>query len=209
MDEGAVTAVKYLGPKPGMTILDLCAAPGGKTFACACLTEGTGRIDAFDIHPHKIKLMNETISRMGFTHIRVAISDAEKVDPARKESADAVLLDAPCSGLGTIRKRPEVKYKHSASAVAELVKKQRAMLATASEYVKPGGVLVYCTCTVSKEENSDNVQWFTKNFPFVTVEPEYPLSNSGMFIRESNAVMLLPSPHHDAFFIAKFKRADG
>ena len=192
MDPGAMQAVHALSPKPGQTILDICAAPGGKSFAAACLMENMGTIRAFDIHPHRIELVNQTRKRLGITSITPGIKDVLIHDPSLDESADAVLLDAPCSGFGTIRKHPEIKYTRQPEDIKILAEKQRQMLKIAANYVKPGGTLVYCTCTVATEENMDNIEDFLmhhKNY------------------RLDNAQQILPSPTSDGFFVARLLRS--
>lgn len=207
MDEGALFAVKALQPRPGMRVLDLCAAPGGKTAACACLMADTGYLGAYDIHPHKLLLLNETLSRLGITCVTAALHDAT-TRLAGTEPADAVLLDAPCSGLGILRKRPEIKYTRTAGDIIALAEKQRAMLAAAAESVKPGGTLVYCTCTVTREENIDNIRWFTARYPF-TAAPlpllSYGENNPNCEV-EDNCLQIWPGSDHDGFFIARLTR---
>jgi 16S rRNA (cytosine967-C5)-methyltransferase len=193
IDEGAVQAVKALNPAPGQHLLDLCAAPGGKSFAAACMMQNQGRIQAFDLHPHRARLMQEAAKRLGLDCIDIAVRDAT-LDPAVC-AADAVLLDAPCSGLGIIRRRPDIKINRKPEDIDALAQVQRKLLHAASDCVKPGGTLVYCTCTVAREENMDNVRWFAQSHPFDT--------------EDEHGVQLPPTPHNDAFFIARLvKRHD-
>jgi 16S rRNA (cytosine967-C5)-methyltransferase len=170
MDEAAAAAVKALRPAPGQIMADLCAAPGGKTAAYTCLSGGESTVYAGDIHPHKVALMRETFERMRLPGIYTEVWDAALAGAETPDipAADAVLLDAPCSGYGVIRRHPDIKYARRVESVKELAARQRALLSSAAARVKPGGVLVYCTCTVSREENIDNVRWFTQNFPFKT-----------------------------------------
>jgi len=194
IDPGALAAIRALDPKPGQTIIDLCAAPGGKAFATAFAMENTGRILAFDIHAHKIKLITQTQKRLGLSIIETSVHDALTINHAIKNPdalADAVLLDAPCSGLGTIRRHPEIKYTRTPEDIAQLAQKQAVMLANAAHYVKPGGKLVYCTCTVAQDEN---VAICDK---FILSHPDYTLDNS---------VQTLPSATSDGFFTATFLR---
>ena len=191
MDPGAALAVNILAPKSGQTIMDMCAAPGGKSFAMACLMENVGKIIAYDIHPHRVDLINQTRRRLGLSIIEAGIGDGMVFDPAMESSADGVLLDVPCSGFGTIRKHPEIKYTRNPADIHDLAEKQLQMLTNAARYVKPGGVLVYCTCTVCNEENSDNIG------RFLTKHTNYRLENSQQ---------LLPGGFTDGFFVAKLVR---
>jgi len=202
MDPGAIFAVEAMALTPGQTVIDLCAAPGGKSFAAACHMGNTGRVHAFDIHPHRTELIKETIKRLGLTSVAPETKDAIIHDTTLNATADAVLLDAPCSGLGTIRKRPEIKYNRTPEDIKDLAEKQRQMLAVAANYVKPGGVLVYSTCTIAREENIDNIHWFSQNHPFEMRPLILPQSNEMRFIEEDNCIQILPGPVNDGFFIA-------
>jgi 16S rRNA (cytosine967-C5)-methyltransferase len=189
IDPGAMLAVNALDLKPAQTLLDLCAAPGGKAFAAACLMNDMGEITAMDIHPHRVELMEKAIKRLGFKSIKPIVGDGKIKPEGMGAKYDAVLLDAPCSGLGTLRKRPEIKNKYKGIDPA-LLETQRALLTSAAAYVKPDGVLVYATCTVSKEENTDMVQWFCEEYPEFTLD---------------NCSQLLPGVNNDGFFTARLK----
>ena len=188
MDPGAYHPVMALDPKPGEMIFDLAAAPGGKSFAIACNMNNQGKILAFDIHPHKIKLIEQGSKRLGLTIIKADIGDALAINPRLEGKADAVLVDAPCSGLGTLRKHPEIKYRFAKKDIKALAKKQILMLQTAVRYLRPGGRLVYSTCTITKEENMD-----------VALE----LEKSGK-ISLLNTFQIMPGKTSDGFFVAKF-----
>jgi len=196
IDEGAYLAAQALSVQPGQKVIDLCAAPGGKSFVCAGMMGNRGQIISCDIHPHKIRLMTDMASRLGMDCIQIKERDATIVDSDWIGCADAVLLDAPCSGLGIIRKKPDIKYTKTMADVKSLATFQRALLTAAAGYVKPGGVLVYSTCTVAREENEDNVRWFLDNFPFTLDSDDENLNNL------SN-LTLLPKDGHDGFFIAR------
>ena len=188
MDPGAYHPVKTLEPKPGETFIDLAAAPGTKSFASACLMKNQGEILAFDIHPHKIKLIEQGSKRLGLSIIKVNMGDALEFNPKLEEKADAVLVDAPCSGLGTLRKHPEIKYRFKKKDIKALAKKQFLMLKTAVKYLKPGGRLVYSTCTITKEENIEVARELSKT--------------NGINLFTSYQVM--PGKKNDGFFVAKF-----
>lgn len=192
MDPGAYHAVEAIAPKQGDTIIDLCAAPGGKTFAMAGLMQNTGKIMAFDIHPHRVELINQTKKRLGLSNIFAKTWDATVLDPALVGTADAVLLDAPCTGFGTIRKHPEIKYRRTLHDILDMAALQKNMLNIAAQYVKPGGKLVYCTCTITTEENGANIRNFLHNNPNFTSESE---------------VQLLPTHTSDAFYISLTRKS--
>ena len=190
MDPGAYLPVKTLDPKPGELLLDLAAAPGGKSFACACLMKNRGEILAYDIHPHKIKLIEQGSKRLDLPIIKAEFGDALVFNPSLDSIADAVLLDAPCSGLGTLRKHPEIKYRFVKKDIKALAKKQVRMLQTAVRYLKPGGRLVYSTCTITNEEN---------------IEVAIELGKHGG-IRLLETYQALPGKTNDGFFVAKFTK---
>jgi len=195
MDAGAMAVVAALRLQRGQSLLDMCAAPGGKSFAAACIMADEGEITALDLHPHRVALMETARKRLGFASITTRAGDATKnatgnaVGNAAPAQYDAVLLDAPCSGLGTLRKRPEIKYKYE-GIDAELLNTQRALLTAAAGSVKPEGTLVYATCTVAQPENGDMVRWFCGAFPQFALEEE---------------TQLLPGTHNDGFYIARFR----
>ena len=179
METGAYLAAKATLAEPGQKVIDLCAAPGGKSFAIAGMMQNTGQIISCDIYEHKLKLIKNMASHLGLNCIKVQENDATVHNPAWDNWADAVLLDAPCSGLGVIRKHPDIKYNKNLEDVYNLRKFQRELLKASVDYVKPGGVLVYSTCTITPMENEENVDWFLKNFPFTL---EYSANHDGFFI---------------------------
>jgi len=204
MDPGAVWTVKALRLTPGQTVFDLCAAPGGKSFTAACYMGNQGQVKAFDLHPHRANLIRETARRLNLNCITTHIKDSLVHDKTLKAQADAVLLDAPCTGYGTIRKRPEIKYNRNPQDAKDLAVKQRQMLSIASKYVKPGGTLVYSTCTVAREENIDNVRWFLQNHSFKMRPIDLPNPEAIPYILEDDCLQILPSTYNDGFFIASF-----
>ena len=186
MDEASMRAVEILDPQPGAIMVDVCAGPGGKCAYAAELMRNTGKIFACDIYPHKLKLIEDAAARLGVSIIETALKNAET--DAYPE-ADYILVDAPCSGFGLLRKKPEIKYRRTPEDIVSLAATQKRMLANSSRYVKKGGALVYSTCTVSKKENEDAADWFLKNFPF----------------RANGRAAYLPHEHGaDGFFIARF-----
>ena len=203
-DAAARLAVMAADPKPGMRVLDACAAPGGKSFAAALAMEGRGEILSCDIHPHKEKLIQTGADRLGLPMITPMTQDAKVCREDWEEGFDIVLADVPCSGLGIIRKKPDIRYKDSAP-LAGLPAVQRAILENVSRYVRPGGVLLYSTCTVLKRENEAVVDDFIDrhfNFTLEAVELPAPVGHlpDGM-------ATLWPHRHGtDGFFFAKMRK---
>jgi 16S rRNA (cytosine967-C5)-methyltransferase len=189
-DPGVMAAVNALDTKHGQTIIDLCAAPGGKSFAAAFNMQNEGRILAFDIHPHRVELISQQQKRLGLSIIESKVQNALLTHPELMLLADAVLVDAPCSGLGTIRRHPEIKYARTPEDIHILADKQAKMLSVAAKYVKKGGLLVYCTCTVAKEENTNIVNGFLETEKNFTLE---------------FANQVLPCETSDGFFTARFR----
>jgi len=163
-DRAAQLAVLAAGPCVGMRILDACAAPGGKSFAAAIAMEDRGDILSCDIHEKKLNLVRSGARRLGIESIECRAADARVFQPELAESFDIVLADLPCSGLGVIRRRPEIRRK-SEEDIAALPEIQEAILDTIWRYVKPGGVLLYSTCTVLRAENEDRVEHFLRGHP--------------------------------------------
>ncbi len=197
-------------PRAGDFVLDVCAAPGGKSLHMAELLKGTGMVEARDLTVQKVSLIEENIHRLGFLNIRVKVWDARKPDPSVKEKADIVLADLPCSGLGIIGRKPDIKYRMTRKTCGELARLQREILSVIWEYVKPGGTFVYSTCTIDKMENEDNRAWFLENFPFEPTDISEAME--GVCSEESlkeGFLQLLPNRHSsDGFFLSVFRRKD-
>ncbi|MBQ7096456.1 MAG: 16S rRNA (cytosine(967)-C(5))-methyltransferase RsmB [Clostridia bacterium] len=152
--------IEILDPKAGETVFDMCAAPGGKSCAIAEKMENRGRVLSFDIFEHKVELIKKSAQRLGIEIVDARLQDAAEDCAELYESADRVLVDAPCSGLGVIHKKPDIKFKRTAEDVEELCRIQKRILSTASKYLKDGGVLVYSTCTILPEENRVQIENF-------------------------------------------------
>ncbi len=203
-DRAAATAVEIAAPAPGMRVLDVCAAPGGKSFAAAIRMRNEGSVLSRDIHENKLKRLRSGAERLGLSCIETAASDARSVDPALYGAFDLVMADVPCSGIGVIRKRPEIRYK-SEGALARLPALQSEILAAASTCVKPGGTLLYSTCTVLREENENVVEAFLARHPAFT-PADFTVED-----RSSHGGMYTFWPQidgTDGFFAAKMKRAE-
>ena len=233
-DISSMLVAEIASPKAGAQVIDVCAAPGGKALHVAeklLLADkkrlhedmdgnadgnaggrADGHVEARDLTEAKVELIRENIERTGLTNISAVCRDASVPDPESAGSADLVIADLPCSGLGVIGKKPDLKYKASPDGTDSLVGLQRKILACAQAYVKPGGILVYSTCTVNPAENMDNVHWFLEQYPEFSLDdiherlcPE--LRDS---VIENGCIQLLPGVHKsDGFFIARLARKAG
>ena len=170
-DPAARLAVMAADPPPGAHVIDGCAAPGGKAFFAAMHMLGRGVVSAFDIHPHKLSLLRQGRDRLGLDNIvRIGLKDAGVFDPTLADSADLVLADLPCSGLGIVRKKPDIRFK-TAGSVSGLPLVQRRLLLNLSRYVKPGGKLLYSTCTLRQAENEEVADAFLRECPGFLPQP--------------------------------------
>ena len=203
-DPASRLAVQALDLGRDMRVLDCCAAPGGKSFAAAIAMGGGGEVTACDLHPHKRRLIRAGAERLGLDHIVPMTADGRTFRPEWENAFDRVLVDAPCSGLGVIQKKPDIRYKDPAP-LAGLPEVQRAILDTAARYVRPGGVLVYSTCTLLRRENEGVVEDFLransayKAEPFTLPEPIGAVPGG---------TVTLWSHRHgtDGFFISRLRR---
>ena len=192
-------------PKSSTTrVLDCCAAPGGKSFAAAIAMGNAGKIRSCDIHKHKLPLIEKGAQRLGLTCITVREQDATQPHPAWENKMDVVLCDAPCSGYGIIRKKPDIRYKDP-QEMELLPQLQKQILQQQAGYVKPGGVLIYSTCTVLRRENEEVVREFLEQNPSFELE-KLPLP-SGLPENESGMLTLVPGEYDtDGFFISRLRR---
>lgn len=160
-DASSAAAVYTLGAKPGDTVIDVCSCPGGKSFSAAVMTEDTGKIYSFDIHESKLSLVFGGAERLGFKSLTVGARDAKNPDESLFGMADRVICDVPCSGLGVLAKKPDLRYK-SEDGIADLPELQYEILKAASKYLKPGGRMIYSTCTLLPSENGEVVDRFLR-----------------------------------------------
>lgn len=177
--QSAMLAAMAVCPKRGMTVLDCCAAPGGKAAYISELMQGSGRVYAWDLHEHRVELIKETAKRLGLDNIRCAVKDATVPKDELLGSMDAVILDAPCTGLGVMADKPDIKYGLDEAHFTEITRTQKKLLDVCCEYVKPGGLLVYSTCTVLPAENQDRIH------EFMLSHPEFKAEKNDGFLPET------------------------
>lgn len=207
-DESSMLVGEAVDPQPGMSVLDCCAAPGGKTCHIAEKLGDTGQVIANDVHPHKAKLIEEQAQRLGLSNIHTMSGDAlELADRYPAASFDRILLDAPCSGLGVIRRKPDMKWTKQAKDIVQISAIQSELLDAVCGLLKPGGLLVYSTCTIERGENAEMVAKFLERHPEFELGTELPenwkqLEEAGS--RESIGFQILPQDYHsDGFYIAR------
>ncbi|MDR0918025.1 MAG: methyltransferase domain-containing protein [Oscillospiraceae bacterium] len=201
-DFSSYLACEALNVKNGMTVLDMCAAPGGKTFTISKMLNCTGKIYAVDLHPHRVQLIEETAKKLGLENITALCGDSAVID--NLSLADRILCDVPCSGLGVIRRKPDIKLK----PLPNLKDIQYSILENASRFLKNGGELVYSTCTLNKEENKIIVEKFLENHnDFQLVVIDFKSTEIKLSTMEKPMVTILPKYFNsDGFFIAKFRK---
>lgn len=212
-DESSMLVGHAVSPKPGSLVLDAASAPGGKATHMAQIMEDRGTVIAFDIHSHKLRLIEENCRRLGITCIKPLEADARKIDGDFAGKADYVLLDAPCTGTGVLRRRPDLRWKKNQGQLPEIIELQKEMLESASRCLKPGGVLVYSTCSVLNEENIGQVDKFLES------NGSFRLESLNSFLPETlgeadtvrrGFVQLYPHRQGtDGFFMARIRRTEG
>ena len=209
-DESSATVGHIADPEGNDFVIDVCSAPGGKALHAADIIrqkKGTGRILARDVSEYKTSLIEENVERCGFENIETEVFDGTELDESLIEKADMVLCDVPCSGLGILARKNDIKYNVTEERIEELVPLQRAILKNAAAYVKPGGYLLFSTCTITREENEENRNWILSELPFESVDfseklPEYFAEQA-----KEGYLQLLPGIYGtDGFYIAKFRR---
>ncbi len=208
-DESSMMVGKVLDPKPGEFVVDVCSAPGGKATHIAEIMENRGQVVARDIHEHKIRLINEAARRLGIDIIETEVFDASEQDTKLIGKADRVLVDAPCTGLGIIRRKPDIKWTRTINDLNEIVKLQKKILSVSSKYVKPGGVLVYSTCTIEPQENEELVKEFLKDNEDYSLEDISELIPDGLAkdTAKGGYIQLYPNIDGiDGFFISRMRR---
>ena len=196
-DISSMLVAQTAAPKKGDYVIDVCAAPGGKSTHIAELLQGSGHVLARDLTDNKVDMIEENIERHGLNNMSAEVWDATVPDADSEGKADILICDLPCSGLGVLGRKKDIRYKMTPESVDELAALQRQILDTVHTYVKTNGVLVYSTCTIDEAENEDNVRWFIEK------HPEFELDKS--FAEGIGMKQILPGEHgSDGFFIARF-----
>ena len=209
-DEGSQLLVYLLAPRRGEMVADFCAGAGGKTLAAAMLMRGTGRVYAMDVSAKRLAALAPRAARAGISNVHPVTLAGENDPRARRlaRKIDRVLVDAPCSGMGTLRRNPDLKWRHGPDAVVELAAKQARILESAARLVKPGGWLVYATCSVLRAENDDVVERFAGAHPeFAPLACGELLAAQRVPLEAGERLRLWPHRHQtDGFFAAAFER---
>lgn len=222
-DVSSALAVESAGITEGDLVMDICAAPGGKTVLAAEKAGTSGRVLARDISEYKLQRIGENLERMRTANVTLQLWDATQFDPQYDRKADVLLMDVPCSGLGIMGKKRDIKYHVTPERLEEVAALQRRIVENSWRYVKPGGILLYSTCTIHTRENEENVRWILEHFPF---EPAALDGEAVSLLREESAaaglqvkkmdgaqdcqLQLLPGIHAaDGFFFARLRRKEG
>ena len=209
-DVSSMLVAECAGIRENQRVLDLCAAPGGKSMHIAEKLKGTGKLYSFDVSEKKTAYILENKERMGYDNIEVEVNDATVYREDLAEAFDVVIADVPCSGIGVIGKKCDIKYRIDETEIKSIVELQKKIMENAWKYVKKGGTLLYSTCTISREENEDMVEWLLNNAPLATESldtylPKALLSET----TKKGYLQLLPGVHAcDGFFIARLKRVE-
>ena len=191
-DISSMEVAEWAAPKEDEYIIDVCAAPGGKSLHLADKLAGKGHVEARDLTPYKVDLIRDNIARIGIDNIEAVCQDATVYDEASEKKADILIADLPCSGLGVLGKKTDLKYKMNPDTQEELVHLQREILSVVHRYVKSGGKLLYSTCTIHRAENQENAAWFVEQYP------EFELVRERQFLPGVD--------DRDGFYIAEFVR---
>jgi len=209
-DESSIIASLAVRVKANEQVLDVAAAPGGKTTHMAALMQNQGKIIAWDIHPHRVKLLQQNLIRLKATIVETKIKDAKILDEAMLNKFDKVIIDAPCSGLGVIRRKPDIKWSKKPKDIRALNNEQERILAVCSKYVKPGGILVYSTCSIEPEENEKIVEDFlakNQDFAYDDLRLGLPQKLHESLKSPYGYITLYPHIHDtDGFFVARLKK---
>lgn len=207
-DESSMIVAHALELEAGQKVLDACAAPGGKTTHIAEKLEGTGTVSALDLHEHKVKLIEQNANRLGLYNIETRAEDSRKANGLfPKESFDRILVDAPCSGLGVLRRKPDIKYAKKEEDLQSLQQVQLSILEAVAPLLKEGGILIYSTCTVDEEENKGTVEQFLHAHPDFEPEALKKLPPAIQSLTKQGMLQVFPQDFNgDGFFISKFRK---
>ena len=204
-DEGAGLIAKVVDPKPNEMVLDACSSPGGKTTYMAELMGNKGKIVAWDLHPHRVKLVEKNAKRLGITIIETKCENASIYKEEYKEKFDKILLDVPCLGIGVLKRKPDIKWKRKPEDIEEITEIQQKILETCSKYLKPQGELIYATCSIFSEENDKIIQKFLKNhkdFEYGIMNIQNPMIHA----QKLQKIQLYQGKENDGFFMCKLRK---
>ena len=204
-DEGAGLIAKVVDPKPKEMVLDACSSPGGKTTYMAELMGNKGKIVAWDLHPHRVKLVEKNAKRLGITIIETKCENASIYKEEYKEKFDKILLDVPCLGIGVLKRKPDIKWKRKPEDIEEITEIQQKILETCSKYLKPQGELIYATCSIFSEENDKIIQKFLKNhkdFEYGIMNIQNPMIHA----QKLPKIQLYQGKENDGFFMCKLRK---
>ena len=205
-DESAMIIAPLLELEEGMTVIDLCSAPGGKTTHIAEILQNTGKVLAFDLHESKLGLIRENCERLGLTNVEVNTNDATKLNNELIECSDRILLDVPCSGIGIIRKKPEIKWNKTRNDLRDVIPVQRDIMENAWKYLKTGGIMIYSTCTLNKEENEENIDWFLSTHKDCNIKKIFVGKQDNLVYNRNGSLTIMPNEYMDGFFVAKLEK---
>lgn len=206
-DVSSMLCVECAGIKEGDKVIDVCAAPGGKASHAAIKLRGTGNVLARDLTEEKTALIQENAKRQGLENITIEVFDATVLDESLRETADVVFADLPCSGLGILGKKRDIKYNVTEELLSELPILQKRILDTVWQYVKPGGILIYSTCTIHRKENEEIADWFVQNHSFEAEDISRYLPEQMGVENGKKRLQLFPGENAaDGFFISRFRR---
>lgn len=209
-DESSMLPVWCAGIRPGDVVVDVCSAPGGKALHALQALGGEGYLSARDVSLHKVNLIKENMARMKYSNAECKVWDGTVSDPAWKEKADVLLLDVPCSGIGIIGRKPEIKYR-ALEQIKTLIPLQRKICESSLSMLKPGGTLIYSTCTISRAENEDNVKWLeeTMGCRRESLNACLPPELQNKMTAEGMLQMLPGVQKSDGFFVSRLKKESG
>lgn len=208
-DVSSMLVVEAAGIRPGDTVIDVCAAPGGKALHAATKLNGTGEVIACDVSRYKTDKIEENRARLGMENVSVRVRDARERDDSLVGRADVLLADVPCSGLGVIGHKQDIKYRVTRESLEEIQKLQKEIITNVIDYIRPGGILMYSTCTMNPRENEEMAAWICGTFGLETVRMEDSLPAALAGETQNGMLQLLPGIHEtDGFFLAKLRKPD-
>lgn len=208
-DVSSMLVVEAAGIRPGDTVIDVCAAPGGKALHAAQKLRGTGQVIACDVSRYKTDKIEENRVRLGLCNVSVRVQDAREREASLVGQADILLADVPCSGLGVIGHKQDIKYRVTPQSLTEIAGLQKEIITNVIEYIKPGGILMYSTCTMNPGENEELVRWICETFGLEPVSMAERLPEPLKKEAERGMLQLLPGVHEtDGFFFAKLRKRE-